>query len=409
MLQFPAIEKSIWREAYTPGIYPPLEESRVCDVAIIGAGITGLTTAYLLKQSGFEVVVLEKDTVGGGTTGRTTGKVTSQHGLTYVDLQKRLGPEATRVYAAANHTALEQIEQIITTEEINCDWKREDNYVFTADSNKIDQFQEEAQLTQELGLPASFETSIPLPLEIQAAVKFSNQAKIHAQKYVLSLAALVHTRGSAVHEQSEVTLIKDGEQAFIKTKNATVSARYIVVATNVPTFPLLARGMYCVYEYPTESYIIAGPTTKSLNGMYISPDTNHFSILPVTIDGIPMVLVGGKSHTAGLSGSKKSRYNQIAQYGRENLGVTGISHYWSDRDYVAYDKIPLIGKLYSHSENIYVATAYRKWGLTNSTAAAMLLRDLIIERPNPWAKTFNPHRGTLVRSIPHTIREHLPF
>lgn len=405
----PDSEKSLWRESYIKPLYPYLQEDLKVDVAVIGAGITGLTAAYLLKNSGLSVAVVEKDTVGGGTTGRTTGKVSSQHGLVYADLYNRLGENTAKAYANANQAALEQIARIIDVEKIHCDWKREDNFVFTTEDEKISQFQQEAAISRKLGLPAGFVSETPLPFSVKGAVIFKNQAKMNAQKYVLGLAEKVHSNGSAIYEQSNVIRIQDGEPGFIKTKDATVYAKYIIVATSVPTLPLVARGTYCMYEYPTESYIIAGPSDQNLQGMYISPDKNHYSILPITVNDQQIVLVGGKSHTAGLRGNKKRRYTNLAQYAEEILGVTQITHYWSDRDYIAYDKVPLAGKLYARSKNLYVATALRKWGLTNGTAAAMLLHDLITDKSSMWATAFNPHRAGIVRSIPHAIYEHLPF
>lgn len=405
----PESERSIWRESYQNSVYPPLQEDTEVDAAIIGGGITGLTTAYLLKNSGLTVAVLEKDTVGGGTTGRTTGKVSSSHNLAYTDLFNRLGENTARAYAQANQAGLEQIENIINKEEIDCDWQNEENFIFTTDSEKTLQLKEEVTISKKLGLPASFTTDAPLPFAIKGAVKFTGQAKMNAQKYVLGLAAKIHGNGSAIYEHSNAIRIQDGAPGFIKTKQATIYANHIIVATSVPTLPLIARGSYCLYEYPTESYIVTGPTQKNIRGMYISPDTQHYSILPVTVQGQKMVLIGGQSHTAGLRGNKKSRYQALAQYAWEMFGVTQITHCWSDRDYIAYDKLPLAGKLYAHSKNLYVASAFRKWGLTNGTAAAMLIHGLIINNPCAWTDAFNPHRAGVIRSIPRTIREHMPI
>lgn len=405
----PDSENSLWRESYPKAFYAPLQEGKEVDAVIVGAGITGLTAAYLLKKSGLTVYVLEKDTVGGGTTGRTTGKVSSQHSLAYADLYNRLGEDAARAYAQANQAGLEQIAHIIEAENIVCDWQREDNYVFTAKDEKMPQLYQEAAIAKKLGLPVNFAVDTPLPFSVKGAVVFKNQAKMDAQKYVLGLAEKVHGNGSGVYENSTVIRIQDGNPGFVKTKSATVYAKYIIVATSVPTLPLAARGTYCLYEYPTESYIVAGPTTMNIRGMYISPDTVHYSILPITLGGRQILLVGGKSHIAGLNGSKKSRYQKLAQYAKTRLGVTEVTHRWSDRDYIAYDKLPLVGKLYPNSKKLYVASAFRKWGLTNSTAAALILHDLIIGKPNAWAAVFTPHRKGIIGSIPRTIQEHLPF
>jgi glycine/D-amino acid oxidase-like deaminating enzyme len=400
MLALPDTEHSYWRESYTPSLYPALSQNITVDVAIVGAGITGLTAAYLLKRAGLTVAVLDKDTVGGGTSGRTTGKVTSQHNLIYNDLQKRLGVETARLYGEANQTAVEQVAAIVRSEKLDCEWQRRDNYTFTDSPTQLASLRQEARVAAELGLPASFETSAPLPFPILGAVKFSGQAKINSQKYLLGLARAVHGGGSVVHEHSHVIGIRDGNPGRIRTTAAIVTARHIIVATNAPTLPLMARGGYCALQYPRESYIVAGRLERPLTGMYISPDKHNYSILPVTINDEPSVLVGGAGHISGVRMSRKAHYRQLATYAEQKLGVTAITHRWSDRDYLAYDSLPLVGKLYPWSRNLYVATAYRKWGLSNGTASAIILRDLITGKENPWAAAFHATRLRPVASIP---------
>src|SRR5438105_349059 len=264
MPKLPDIEKSLWREAYPAPAYPKLTDDVHVDVAIVGAGITGLTSAYLLKQSGLTVAVVEKHTVGGGTTGRTTGKVTSQHNLFYHDLVSRLGQETARVYSEANQAAIERIETIVNNEKIGCDWQRDDNYVYTANPEHVVFFQQEATTALGLGLPASFETDTPLPLDVTAAVRFSNQAKIHSQKYLLGLARAINGNGSYIFEQSTVIGIRDGNPCRIRAAKAKILSKRIIVASSVPTLPLIARAAYGLLEYPSESYLVAGRLDRPL-------------------------------------------------------------------------------------------------------------------------------------------------
>ena len=400
MESLPTTESSLWRETYTPSFFKVLEGDINVDVAIVGAGISGLTTAYLLKQSGKTVAVIDKDTVGGGTTGRTTGKVTSQHNLFYEDLAHRLGIKTAQVYAEANQAAIEQVRRIVQTEKIECSWQDDDNYVYTAKPESVEAFKREAAMAQKLGLPASFETTSPLPFAITGAVKFSGQGKLNAQEYVLGLARAVNGDGSYVLEHTAADRMIDGKTPRVITPRGVIQAKDIIVATSVPTFPLLARGGYCIYEYPTESYIVAGRLKEPFKGMYISPDKNHHSILPFRDGHREMLLVGGGGNLSGFRLNKRKKYHRLADYAGEYFNITSITHIWSDRDYMGYDGLPLIGKLYPWSKHMYVATAYGKWGLSNSGVAAMILRDTINGVNNPWADTFHPHRLRAVLSAP---------
>lgn len=403
----PPADYSLWRESYQESLYPRLNRNLKVDVAVIGAGITGLTAAYLLKQTGRTVAVVEKASVGSGTSGRTTGKVTYQHGLIYSTLQRRLGTGTARVYAEANRAAFDKVASIIRRRKISCGWQRDDNYVFTTDREQVGRFKREAKVALGLGLPADFTTAAPLPFPIRGAVRFRDQAKFNAQEYLLGLASWIDGEGSHVFENSLVHDIKDGSPATIRTASGKITARDIIVATNVPTLPLLARGTYCLVEYPQESYIVAGRLRKPLDGMYISPDKRNYSILPVTVGDKDYVLIGGEGHLSGLRISTRLRYRRLAAYARERFGVKHITHRWSDRDYMAYDDMPVIGKVYPHSKHLYTASAFRKWGLTNGTAAAMILCDTICGEDNPWAATFNPHRPKIAASIPHAIASYL--
>jgi glycine/D-amino acid oxidase-like deaminating enzyme len=405
MIKLPEKEKSLWREASPGQIYPSLKGEVYVDVVIIGAGITGLTTAYLLKRRGLRVAVLEKDTVGGGTTGRTTGKVTSQHNLAYVELEKMVGTHHAKMYGQANQAAVNLVERIIRDEKIDCEWERADNYVFTDNPKYVAKFKAEAELSKKFGLPADYVKGTPLPFSVQGAIKFTNQGKMSAQKYVLGLAKVVDGNESHVYEQSNVNWIHDGQPCLVSTWHGKVYAKHIIVATNVPTLPLIARGGYCFLEYPVESYIVAAPFSGKLDGMYISPDKKQYSILPAAIDNKSYLLIGGGGHVLGLRISRSMRYKRLASYAEKHFGITEITHKWSDRDYLAYDKIPLIGPLYPWSKHVYIGSAFKKWGLSNGTVAAMILTDTITGKPNKWAETFSPQRLRPLKYIPKSVLE----
>jgi len=396
MIELPAKETS----SIAKPTYPALKENVETDVVVVGGGITGLNTAYLFKKSGLKVVVLEKHNLASGTTGGTTGKVTSQHGLKYADLQKRFDEKTAKLYGQANQEAIDKLEQIIKAEKISCDWSRADNYVYTTKAEQLASFKDEAQVAAKLGLPASFETNLDLPFETVGAVKFANQAKFQAKDYVAGLAKIVNGQGSYVYENSEVVGFQDGEPALVKTRNASVTAKHIVVATKVPAAPLVARLSYCFCEFPTTSYIVATKTKSSLKGMYISPDKDNYSILPLS----GYLLIGGENHLPVMA-NHRTHYQRLADYGAQHFDLKNIDYMWRALDYLAYDGVPLIGKVYPWSKSMWTATAFQKWGLSTSMVAANILHDLILGEPNLWADIFRIHRIKTVLSIPRAIKQ----
>jgi glycine/D-amino acid oxidase-like deaminating enzyme len=407
MTSLPQDAKSYWMDSTTSPGYPPLSDTVKIDVAIIGGGIAGLTTAYLLKKLGMTVAVIEKDTVGGGVSGHTTGKVTSQHNLIYDKLSRRLSLDIARAYGQANQMAIAKIREIIKAENMDCNWHDENSYVYTTDTSKVELLKSEASAAQACGLPASYETTSGLPFPIAGAVKFTGQASFHIRKYLLGLACVVDGEGSYIFEHSHAIGIHEGSLCTIRTSKGKILSDSIVVATNVPTFPLLARGTYCIAEYPKQSYILAGRPKERVEGMYISPDTDNYSILPVKDKGEELLLIGGEGHIPGTHLNANKRYQRLADYAEKKFGMTSIKYKWTHRDYLGYDDMPLIGKLYPWSKHTYTATGFMKWGLTNGTMAATLLSDLVQGKINPLAEIFNPHRITTISSIPKVIGENL--
>lgn len=404
-MNVPTAEQSYWKSFYNKSIYTPLNNDLAVDVVIVGGGITGLTTAYLLKQSGLKVAVLEKNNIGSGSTGGTTGKVTAQHGLIYSELKKYWGEKSAQIYAEASQTAVDQIALLIDKEKIDCDWQQDDNYVYTSDRKQIKKFKAEAHNAASLGLPATFETHLQLPFEVSGAVKFANQGKFNSQKYVLGLAKAVHGNGSYVFEHSNVISFHDGMPAIVKTKLASVTAKNIIVATKVPAGPLLARFSYAALEYPHTSYIVAGHLDQKLTGMYISPDKGHYSILPVENGQERMILIGGERHIPGL-GIPSKHYQRLANYAEKHFGVTSLDYHWKAMDYVTYDSVPLIGKVYPWSKHLFTATGFNKWGLGTSMVAGMILTDLITNTHNPWTSTFDSIRMKPIASIPRATAKY---
>ncbi|MFF5792995.1 FAD-dependent oxidoreductase [Paeniglutamicibacter sp. NPDC012692] len=394
---------SLWVATGGSTEYPGLRGDVEVDIAVIGGGIAGLTAALALKRAGQTVAVLETARVGTGVTGHTTGKVTSLQRLAYTELRDHHGTDTARAYGQANEAALRHVADVVATEGIDCDFRRVANYTYAESDEALARVRAEADLAAELGLPATFTTEVPLPFQVKGAVRFDDQAQLHAVKYLQGLARAVDGDGSFVFERAHARGIREGSPCIVDLEDGSVRARDVIVATNVPFGD---HGLFDCRSRPHRSYLVAGLVdTPPLDATFISVDEPMRSILTVAIDGKSYVLAGGEGHPASEAGDTAERYRRLAAFARDRLGVEGVAYRWSTQDGIPVDGLPYVGRMSPEAKHVYVITGLRKWGLTNGTAAALILADTLSGRENPWAAVFDSNRTTPAANANQPVEE----
>ncbi len=395
--------RSLWVATTQETDYPPLSGDVSVDVAVISAGITGLSTALLLKRAGVRVAVIEAGRVASGVTGYTTAKVTSLHGLVYDHLMKAMGEERARIYADANQTAIEQVASFVREYEIDCDFRRAAAYTYTEDATRIADIQAEVVAGQRLALLASFTETTELPYPVQGAVRFENQAMFHPRKYCLALAELIPGDGSFVFEMTRATKVEEGSPCEVATRHGSIQAQHVVLATQIP---FMDRGGFFAKTSPSRSYALGvsvdGPTPE---GMYLSADSPTRSIRPQPVGDQMMLIIGGEGHKVGQEEDTRRRYAALEGWSRERFPVRSIEYRWSAQDYMPVDDVPYIGRLTPASERVYAATGFKKWGMTTGTFAAMIIWDAIMGRENAWSSLFHATRVDLTHSAKQFVTE----
>lgn len=396
---------SYWIDSTSGTRYPPLAGEIEADVAIVGGGMVGITAAFLLKRAGKTVVVVEMDEIVRGVTGYTTAKVTAGHNVIYQTLARDHGTDAARGYAQANQSALERIVSIVTDEGIDCDLERCDNFVYAESSEDVGKIQAEVEAAAAAGLPVTFETQTDLPFPVAAAVRLPNQAQFHPRKYLLHLAAGIPGDGSHIFEHSRVSKVHEGRVCEVSTAAGSVRAHDVIVATN---YPIVDRGLFFPRVHPKRSYAIAGPIDEAgaPAGMYISTEPTH-SVRTIRHEGERLLLVGGSGHSVGQDHDTDGKYAYIEEWAAERFGMTEVRWRWSTQDGTSVDGLPYIGTLRRSSNNVFTATAFGKWGMTNGTLAGMMLSERILGRATPWDGLFDPHRVTLGPSAQKFTKENL--
>jgi glycine/D-amino acid oxidase-like deaminating enzyme/nitrite reductase/ring-hydroxylating ferredoxin subunit len=391
MTELPGSPQSLWVASTPRTTYPRLDGSLQIDVAIIGAGIAGLTTALLLKRAGMSVAVIESQRVAEGVTGYTTAKVTSQHGLIYRDLVTHFGEEGARIYATSNEAAKEWIADLVESEGIDCDFERRYHCVYTQDDEELEKIESEANAARTLGLPVSSVDDAPLPFPIAGGVRFDNQAQFHPRRYLLRIAELVDGDGSFIFEDTRCTGVDEGDSCTVETERGPIQARNVVVASH---YPFLDRGLFFAKVAPYRSYVLAAevPSSHIPDGMFISAGSPTRSLRSAKEGNKQLLLIGGEGHKVGQEPDTEGRYRALEAWGHENFSVSTYKYRWSTQDNVSIDKVPFIGRLRRSSENLFVATGFGKWGMTNGTVAAMIISDEILGRDNAWSSFYDSNR-----------------
>ena len=397
---------SYWVDSTPETTHPQLDRDLNVDVAIVGGGMLGITAALMLKRQGAKVAVLEGGRVAGGVTAYTTAKVASSHGVHYAPMAKSFGDDAARDYGRAQQEALEYMAGLVEELTIDCDWRRKPSFVYAVDESERDRVEREFEATQAAGLPTSLVTEAPeLPFPIVAAVRYDDQAEFHPRKYLMALAREVPGDGCFIFERSRVVQASDGDQARATTEQGfNVTADDLIVATH---FPFMDRGLYFARQHPERSYAMGVYVDDhQVEGMYLSTESPAHTMRSIPTERGEMLLVGGESHKVGQA-DEAERYAKLEAWAREHWNVREVAYRWSTQDNMPIDGVPFIGKVNPGAKSVWVGTGFRKWGLTNGTAAATILSELIGGRDCSYAHVFDSTRVGPLSAAKELIKENV--
>ena len=395
------VNPSLWVADDEGPTFDPLAGDGDADVVVIGAGIAGLTVARVLVDHGLDVVVLEARRVCTGATGFTTAKVTALHRLIYAELVERHGEERTRAYAEANRTAVEQVAAFVEHDGIDCDLVRAPAITYTAQDDRVQHLEQEVDAANRVGLALELTTATTLPFPVKAAVRLEQQLHVHPRRYCLGLSAGISARGGRIHELTRARRVdRHGARVEVVTDHGVVRAGHAVVATHLP---FLDRGGYFARAHPYRSYALSARVQHPVpTEMCISAEEPTRSCRPAPGGRI---IVGGEGHKTGQEPDTRRCYRALEAWANDTFGVEAIEHRWSAQDYQTVDGLPYIGRLTRRDDNVLIATGFRKWGMTNGTAAGYLLADAILDRENPWAEAFDSTRVAPKQSLVAFMRE----
>lgn len=386
---------SIWMAA-APGSFPALHADIRADVCVVGAGLTGLTTAYLLTQAGRSVVVLEDGDVANGATCRTTAHLTAALDDRYYELERLHGVDGARLAAESHSAAIDLIESIVEREKIDCGFTRVDGYLFLHPDHGRDVLEKEFQATQRAGLPVQWQDAGPYSsFDMGPCLRFRQQAQFHPLKYLSALARCIGRRGGQIYTKTHASQIDSGAPArVLTTANVAVTADAVVIATNTP---ISNRVVLHTKQAPYLTYVIGARVPKGSAPRVLAWDTgdpyHYLRIVDSWSPYFDLLLVGGEDHKTGQAADTEQRFTHLETWTRDRFPqATQIDFRWSGQIMEPVDYLAFIGRNPMDDPNIYVATGDSGNGMTHGTIAGRLLTDLILGHDNPWASLYDPSR-----------------
>lgn len=365
---------SVWNETAPPVAFDALEGNQTTDILIVGGGLAGVLCAYQLKQAGADCLLVEADRIGGGVTGYTTAKITLGHGLVYDKLIRQRGEDTAQLYLDAQRRAGDTYAALCR--DIDCDYETKDSYVYSlCERRKIEK---EIAALHRLGVKATFSRAHELPIEVAGAVRVRKQAQFHPLKFLYAIA-----KDLPIHENTKVLAFSPHK---VTTNHGSIRFKRLVVATHFPLFN--KHGSYFIKLYQHRSYVLALQGAPAVDGMYVDASDKGLSFRTYG----QLLLLGGGGHRTGKAGGC---WQELEAFASQHYPQAKIVAKWATQDCMTLDGVPYIGQYAKTTPDVYVATGFNKWGMSNAMVAATTLCDLIQGKPSPYAAVFSPSRCIL--------------
>jgi glycine/D-amino acid oxidase-like deaminating enzyme/nitrite reductase/ring-hydroxylating ferredoxin subunit len=397
--------KSVWAEVEPPK-FGELTSDVQCDVCIVGAGIAGLTTAYLLTKARKKVAVLDDGPIVSGMTQVTTAHLSDAIDDRFTKIEKWHGERGSFLAAESHGAAITCIESIVSELKIDCDFKRLDGYLFLAPGDDRDLLDEERSAARRAGLMAEMVTRCPIDYDTGPAIRFPNQGRFHPLKYLSALAQTIKKNGGQIFTHSHAESVEGGKDAKVKVGKHTVRADAIVVATNTPI-----NDMFAIHtkQAPYMTYAIGArvPKDSVTDALYWDTLEAYHYVRLQPMNDHDVLIVGGEDHKTGQADDTDQRHARLEAWSRARFPMMDdIEFTWAGQVMETIDGLAFIGRNPGDEENVFIATGDSGMGITHGTIAGMLLTDLILGKQNQWETIYDPSRKP-VRAAHNFAKENL--
>ena len=365
---------SIWLKTAEKPCFDALPRDKSTDVLIVGGGMAGILCTYKLKEAGVDCLLVEANEICCGITKNTTAKITLGHGLVYDKMIHRFGEAKAQLYAEAHGKAIKEYARICKN--IDCNFETRDNYDYSLDDRK--KIEKEVTALNRIGLKAKFSDADELPISVAGAVRVKDQAQFHPLKFLYAI-----SKDLPICEHTKVVELMPHK---VNTNRGEITYKKLIIATH---FPILNKhGLYPLKLYQHRSYVIALKEAQNVRGMYVDESGTGLSFRNYG----DLLLLGGGGHRTGKHGGC---WNELEAFASTHYKSAKIVDKWATQYCMTLDGVPYIGQYSKSTPDMFVATGFNKWGMTNAMVGAYLLCDLVQEKPNPYAAVFDPSRTIL--------------
>lgn len=398
---------SLWMETETMPLFEPLEKNITTGICIVGGGIAGITTAYLLAHEGFQITLINDGPLANGETSRTTAHLTNVLDDTFTRLEYLFGEEKSKLAAQSHAEAINKIESIINTHGIECDFYRVNGYLFKADNYSDQDLRDEKDAALRAGLQVEELANAPIQdYETGLCLKYANQAQFHVLKYLKHLTAILVSKGVNIYCHTKAEIIKDGEQPYVIVEGGfKILSKHIVVATNSPINNTVTMH---TKQAAYRSYVVGAKIEKGYVPRALFWDTldNYHYVRTQPMDSEhDILIIGGEDNKTGQE-ETVGKFDKLKFWANMRFPeIEGYEYEWSGQVLEPVDSLAFLGKN-PGDENVYIITGDSGHGMTHTTIGAMIITDLICQRANPWASLYDPSRITL-RASGQFLKENL--
>lgn len=390
-------KESLWLQGIVEKNLPTLESDIAVDVLIIGGGMTGLSTAYHLRNSNLKVAIVEQDKIAHGVSSKTTGKLTFLQELIYTKLQKNFSKDLVKMYLDSQIESICMVEDIIHENKIECNFEKVDSYVFTNEEKEIKKIKKEKKILESMNIQVKEYEHLPIELETMYAISVSNTAVFHPVKYLLALKNICVKNNISIYERTKILDIKrKNDTYYCKTKNNTITCKKVVLACHYPFF--LFPFFFPIKGYIERSYLSASLIDKpkklsAINTSLVSKSLRYHSDKKNSY----FIYLNG-SHVIEKEINEKENFDKLLNDVQDMK--LSPQYIWSNHDIITNDYLPYIGCLKTGDNTLLIGTGYNTWGMTNGSLAGKILSDMILERENKYIPLFDPHRRKSISSLP---------